>query len=83
MSRMSKVQKEKNIKDLEYNRILNVQNIWVILLGTAIISVLLTNTLPLGTNKGDIIFLLGVSLIAVLIYYPRKLEEKAKEIRKL
>ncbi len=31
--------KEKNIKDLEYNHLLNKQNILLILIGTAIISI--------------------------------------------
>lgn len=43
--------KLKNIKDLEYNHLLNKQNVFLIIFGTAIISVILSDRLPDGLTK--------------------------------
>ena len=78
-------QKEKNIKDLEYNNLLNNQNIMLVLIGTAIISVFLIDNLPDSLNiaKSDLLFLLVVIIIVVLLYYSKKLDEKLDEIKNL
>jgi len=78
-------QKEKNIKDLEYNNLLNNQNIMLVLIGTAIISVFLIDKLPDSLNiaKPDLLFFLVVMIIVVLLYYSKKLEEKLYEIKNL
>ena len=78
-------QKEKNIKDLEYNNLLNNQNIMLVLIGTAIISVFLIDKLPDSLNiaKPDLLFFLVVMIILVLLYYSKKLEEKLYEIKNL
>ena len=78
-------QKEKNIKDLEYNNLLSTQNIVLVLIGTAIISVFLIGQLPnnLNITKSDLLFFLVVVIIGVLLYYSKRLEEKLKEIKNL
>ena len=78
-------QKEKNIKDLEYNNLLSTQNIVLVLIGTAIISVFLIFQLPnnLNITKSDLLFFLVVAIIGVLLYYSKRLEEKLKEIKNL
>ncbi len=76
-------QKEKNVKDLEYNHLLNKQNISLVLVGTFIISVVLTEKLPLNFAKTDLLVFLFASAIGLLLYFGRKLEDKANEINNL
>lgn len=76
-------QKEKNIKDLEYNHLLNKQNIALILIGTAIISITLTEKLPLNVTKADLLIFLFAVAVGFLLYFGRKLEDKANEIKNL
>lgn len=82
---VTKKQKEKNILDLEYNHILNKQNILVILLGTAIISVAFIDSIPeeIRVSRLELIFLFAATIIGVLIYFSKKLEDKVEEIEKL
>ncbi len=80
---MLQKQKEKNIKDLEYNHILNKQNIWVITLATAIISVILSENIPGNLTKGGLILAFILGIILSLLHYSHKLESKIEEIRKI
>ncbi len=77
--------KEKNIKDLEYNHLLNKQNIFLGLIGTAIISVVLTEKIPeiLNVTKNELLLFLFAIAVGVLLYFGKKLEDKTNEIREL
>ncbi len=78
--RVSEEDKEKNVKDLEYNLLLNKQNIILILIGTAIISVTLSDIRPLGLSKFLIVVILFLLGLVLLAYYSNRLEEKAQEM---
>ena len=43
--------KLKNIKDLEYSHLLNKQNVFLIMFGTAIISIILSDQVPEDITK--------------------------------
>ena len=73
--------KLKNIKDLEYNHLLNKQNIFVIILGTAIISTILSNTLPGGETKLGLIAMFVLIMVLSLLHYANKLKKKIEEIK--
>ena len=62
-------EKEKNIKDLEYNHILNKQNIFVIILGTAVISTILGDKIPENITKGGLILAFILGIILSLLHY--------------
>lgn len=76
-------QKLKNVKDLEYSRLLNNQNIILVLIGTFMISVFLIDKLPSNISRTDILLFLISSGIGFLIYYSKKLDEKLEEIKNL
>ncbi|MBI3623696.1 hypothetical protein HY212_06490 [Candidatus Pacearchaeota archaeon] len=78
---ISKDDKEKNVKDLEYNLLLHKQNIILILIGTAIISISLSDSLVFGLPKIWLIVFLFLLGLIFLSYYSNKLEEKTQEIR--
>ena len=80
---ISEEQKEKNIRDLEYNYLLNKENIALVLIGTAIISVILTEELPVSIPKINVLIFLLIFGVGSLAYFSKKLENKAKEIRSL
>jgi len=75
--------KLKNIKDLEYNHLLNKQNVLLIVFATAAISVVLSDNLPEGLTKWGLVFTCILSIILSLLYYGKKLEEKLNEIKKV
>ncbi len=75
--------KLKNIKDLEYNHILNKQNVFLITFGTAIISVILSNNIPEDLTKGGLILAFILAIILSLMYYGKKLEDKIEEIKNI
>ena len=76
-------QKIKNIKDLQYNNNLNKQNILLILIGTAIISVLLTDQEKIPTQKVYLISLLLLIGIMFILYFNKKLNKIIENIEKL
>ena len=76
-------QKEKNIKDLEYNHLLNKQNIFVIILGTAVISTILSDNLPENITKGGLILAFILGIILSLLHYSKKLKNMIEEIRNI
>ena len=76
-------QKEKNIKDLEYNSILNKQNITMVLIGTAFIYVLFAESLPDGLARSYLIILLILAWIITLQYFNRQLNKIKEEIKEL
>jgi len=75
--------KLKNIKDLEYNTILNKQNIFLIIFGTAIISIILSDKLPEDITKWGLILAFILAIILFLLYYGRKLENKINEVKNI
>lgn len=74
--------KLKNIKDLEYNHLLNKQNVFLIIFGIAIISTVLSDKLPEGFTKWGLVFAFILAIILSLLYYSKKLEDKLNEIKK-
>ncbi len=75
--------KLKNVKDLEYNHLLNKQNIFLIIFGTAIISTILSDKLPENMTKWGLILAFMLAIILSLLYYSKKLEDKINEIKKV
>ena len=75
--------KLKNVKDLEYNHLLNKQNIFLIIFGTAIISTILSDKLPENMTKWGLILAFILAIILSLLYYGKKLEDKINEIKKV
>ena len=76
--------KLKNIRDLEYNHLLNKQNIFLILLGTAIISISVSSDfLPKNLTKINIIFTFFLFMLLVILYYGKRLKDKSDEIEKI
>ena len=73
--------KLKNIKDLEYNSLLNKQNVFLIVSATAVISIILSDSLP--ENKWNLVLTFILAFILSLLYYSKKLEEKINEIKEL
>ena len=72
---MNKKQFQKNLYDLEYHEVLNYQNMSMILIGTFIISFILSNY-P-NESKVIIIFL----SILVIIYFRYIFNKRIQEIR--
>lgn len=73
----------KNIKDLEYNHILNKQNVFLVLFGTSVISIILSEKLPENISKWGLVLAFILAIILSLLYFSKKLEEKIKEIKNL
>ena len=76
-------EKLKNIKDLEYNHLLNKQNVFLIVSATAVISIILSNDFPESLNKWNLVLTSILAIILCLLYYGKKLEDKIKEIQNL
>ena len=83
LSKMNINQKEKNIKDLEYNSILNKQNMTMVLIGTVFIYILFAENLPDGLARSDLIVLLILAWIITLRYFNRQLSKIKDEIKGL
>jgi len=78
---MKEKEKLKNIKDLEYNHLLNKQNVFLIVLATAIISIILNDNFPEDLSKWGLILAFILGIILSLLHYSKKLEEKINEIK--
>ena len=76
-------EKLKNIKDLEYNSLLNKQNIFLVISATAVISVILSNNFPENLNKWNLVLTFILAIILSLLYYSKKLESKINDIKNL
>ena len=76
-------EKLKNIKDLEYNHLLNKQNVFLIVLATAIISIILSEKFPENLTKWGLVLACILAIIISLLYYSKKLEDKLNEIEKI
>lgn len=73
----------KNIKDLEYNNLLNKQNIFLIFFSTSIISIILNEKLPGDVSKFGLVFAFILAIVLSLLYFSRKLEDKLNEIKNI
>jgi len=82
---LSEQQKEKNVKDLEYNHLLNKQNVGLAFFGSGILAVLLAKDLPayIGLARLDILVFLISGAITVFLYFGHELQKKAQEIRNI
>ncbi len=76
-------EKLKNIKDLEYNHLLNKQNVFLIVFATAVISIILSDNFPENLSKWSLVFTFILAIILSLLYYSKRLEDKTKEINDL
>ncbi|MBI2628645.1 hypothetical protein HYW74_01015 [Candidatus Pacearchaeota archaeon] len=77
---MDEKQKIKNLKDLEYNHILNKQNIALVLIGTAMIYTLFTEKLPQNLTRGYLLLFLLIMGIVFLWYFGRELNKIKEDI---
>ena len=73
----------KNIKDLEYSHILNKQNVFLVIFGTAIVSIILSEKFPEDMSRWGMVLAFILAIILSLLYFSKKLEDKANEIRDL
>lgn len=85
---MENKEKLKNIKDLEYNRLLNLENILLAFIGAAIISVILIKPedLPIqlqDIGKAQMLFYLALLIFIVFAFINAKLKQVTDEIKKL
>lgn len=75
--------KLKNLKDLEYNGLLNNQNIVLVLLGTLLISFSLTEVTYLGMPKTEILVALATLGVLLILYFKKRLHRIMQDIRDL
>jgi len=80
---LTKEEKEKNIKDLEYNHLLNKQNVFLGLIGAFIISVLFSNNLPEGLDKKEILLFLILTGILAYTHFNQELNKIIDSIKKI
>ena len=75
--------KLKNIKDLEYSHLLNKQNVFLIMFGTAIISIILSDQVPEDITKWGLVLAFILATLLSLLHYGKKLENKINEIKEV
>lgn len=80
---MDEVFKKKNIRDLEYQNILNQKSISLVLIGTAIIYVLFVKELPFDFSRLDFLILLLFFGVVLLIYFGDRLNKIKRSISRL
>lgn len=80
---MHQEQITKNIKDLEYNRILSRENILLVLIGTSLISVIFAPQEIVGITRIWFTGVLIAGLIVSVIYFDKKLNKIKEEISSL
>ncbi len=81
---MDKTDIQKNIHDLEYQHLLNMQNIFLGFIGAVIITVLFLPQLPkTSPPKEDLIFLLVILAVVFFLYFHKQLKEKIDIIRRI
>jgi hypothetical protein len=73
----------KNIKDLEYNHLLNKQNVFLIFFSTSIISIILNEEFPKNVSKFGLVLAFILAIILSLLYFGKKLEDKLNEIKNM
>lgn len=80
---MDKIDIQKNIHDLEYQHLLNMQNIFLGFIGATIITVLFLPQLPENWTKENIIFLLVFLAIIFFFYFREELKKKIETIKRI
>ena len=80
---MDEREKLKNLKDLEYNKVLNHQNVFLVLIGTSMLTILVQDSLPSDLNKGSLFMALILILILVIEHYNNKLNKIIDEIKEI
>jgi len=75
--------KIKNLRDLDYNHTLNKQNIALVLIGTAILYVIFTDTSSINIQKNYLLFFLILIAIIFMWYFGRELNKIKEEIKNL
>jgi undecaprenyl pyrophosphate phosphatase UppP len=81
---MNKNAIRKNIKDLEYQTILNLQNIVLGIIGTAIVSLLFVQEIPKNwPSKENIIFTLIFMGLIFFFYFNKRLNEIISHIKRI
>lgn len=73
----------KNIKDLEYNRVLNRENILLVLVGTSLLSLILTEEIPFHISRWWLLAMLISIATLIIIVFNRRLSKILEEIRNL
>ena len=72
--------KIKNIKDLQHNRVLNYQNLFVAMLGGAIIATAFAEKIPFGVSKTLLIILFSFLLFVSLVGTNLKIRKIIKDV---
>ena len=80
---MDNKQKIKNIKDLEYNYLLNQKNIVMVIIGTAIIAVLFTESYSLTIPQHIVLIFLTIMGVHLWLRCTQKLNIIKQDILKL
>jgi hypothetical protein len=83
IKKMDEQEKLKNLKDLEFNKTLNHQNIWLVLIGTAMLTLLLQESIPLDLDRRQVFTVLILILFFILWLYSGKLEKISDDIKKI
>lgn len=83
MYNMDNKQKIKNIKDLEYNYLLNQKNIVMVIIGTAIIAVLFTESYSLTIPQHIVLIFLTIMGVHLWLRCTQKLNIIKQDILKL
>ncbi len=79
--KMEKKDIRKNIKDLEYANLLNKESIILVLIGTAVVSVILTPHTVLNIAKIWLIAVLTAFFIVMTVLYNKRLNKIREEIQ--
>jgi len=81
---MNKTDIQKNIHDLEYQYLLNVQNIFLGFIGATIITAIFFPNFPdTWPSKENIIFLLVFIAILFFFYFREELKGKIEDIKEI
>lgn len=81
---MDKLDIKKNIHDLEYQHILNLQNLVLGIIGALMIGIILLDPLPSGwLLKENIIFMLVIFAFIFFLYFRKRLRLKIDAIKRM
>lgn len=75
---------KKNIIDLEYQYILNAQNVWMGFIGALIITAIFLDPFPENwPSRIETLFLLIMTAFLLFIYFNKKLKNKRESINRI
>ena len=75
--------KIKNIKDLQHNRMLNYQNLFVVTIAGAIIATAFAENIPFGVSKTLLIILFSFLLVVSLVGTSMKIRKVVREVENI